>query len=192
VRTARVPTRGIHPSQRDHLKETEMGTPIIMPPLVVTGRRFPNVFVMPRKRIFDPGKNVVMVANLFNFKINDDQTLDDHDLFLGSVVAPLLLGNSAAGARLVGLASRSGSDAHNLQLSLRRARNAEASLSAFLLPDLVNPPGPPPRTSVGGQGEQFAANLNVKDGTEDSRFRSVLVTVLADRTKNTPVRLLPA
>jgi hypothetical protein len=62
----------------------------------------------------------------------------------------------------------------------------------FLFADgLVNPPSPPPRTSVGAQGEHFAANLKVKDGTEDSRFRSVLVTVLADRTKNTPVRLLP-
>jgi hypothetical protein len=57
--------------------------------------------------------------------------------------------------------------------------------------DLVNPPGPPARTSVGGQGEHFAAALGVKDGKEDSRFRSVLVTLLADRTKNTPVKLLP-
>jgi hypothetical protein len=170
-----------------------MGAPIIMPPIVITGRRFPNVFVMPRRRIFDPGKNVVMVANLFNFKIDDDQPLADHDLFLGSVVAPLLIGNPAGGARIVGLASRSGSDLHNLRLSLRRAKNVEASLSLFLFAsNLVNPPSPPPRTSVGAQGEHFAANLNVKDGTEASRFRAVLVTVLVDRTKNTPVRLLPA
>jgi hypothetical protein len=173
-------------------KETEMEPTINMPPLVITGRRFPNVFVMPRKRIFDPGKNVVMVANLFNFEINDDQPQADHDLFLGSVVAPLLVANSARGARMVGLASRSGSDIHNLRLSARRAKNVETSLSLFLFADgLVNPPSPPPRTSVGAQGEHFAANLKVKDGTEDSRFRSVLVTVLADRTKNTPVRLLP-
>jgi len=31
----------------------------------------------------------------------------------------------------------------------------------------------------------------VKDGKEDSRFRSVLVTLLADRSKNSPVKLLP-
>jgi outer membrane protein OmpA-like peptidoglycan-associated protein len=107
-------------------------------------------------------------------------------------VAPLLVANPAAGARIIGLASRSGSIRHNQDLSVRRARNVEISLSLFLFANnLVNPPSPPPRTSVGGQGETFAANLNVKDGTEDSRFRSVLVTVLADRTNNSPVRLLP-
>jgi hypothetical protein len=165
---------------------------ITLPPVIITGRRFPNVFVFPKRRVFDPGNNVLMVANLFNFKIDGDRPQRDHDLFLGSVAAPLLVANPAAGARLVGLASRSGSDRHNLALSLRRARNAETSLSFFILAnDLVNPPSPPPRTSVGGQGEQFAANLGVKDGTEDSRFRSVLVTILADRTKNSPVRLLP-
>jgi len=57
----------------------------------------------------------------------------------------------------------------NLNLSLRRARNVESALSLFLAADsIVNPPGPTPRTSVGAQGEQFAANLNVKDGTEDA------------------------
>jgi hypothetical protein len=163
---------------------------IELPPLIVTGRRFPNVFVMPRHRIFDPGNNVLMVANLFNFKIDNDQPQRDHDLFLGTIVAPLMAANPDSGARLVGLASRSGSDIHNLRLSQRRAKNVELSLQFFLfsvgLFDTV-----PPRTSTGAQGEHFAANLNVKDGTEDSRFRSVLVTVLADRTRNTPVRLLP-
>jgi hypothetical protein len=168
-----------------------MPPPIIMPPLVVTGRRFPNVFVFPRNRIVDPGNNVLLVANLFNFNINSDQTRDDHDIFLGTVVAPLILARRSAGARMVGLASRSGSADHNLRLSLRRARNAQVSLSLFLVFDeIVNPSSGPPRTSIGAQGEHFAANLNVKDGNEDARFRSVLVTVLADRTKNTPVRLL--
>ena len=36
----------------------------------------------------------------------------------------------------------------------------------------------------------FAAGVGAKDGSEESRFRSVLVTILADRTRNTPVRLL--
>jgi outer membrane protein OmpA-like peptidoglycan-associated protein len=163
-----------------------------MPPITITGRRFPNVFRIPKSRIVDPEGNVLMVANLFNFAINSDQTRPDHDLFLGNVVAPLVVANAAAGARIIGLASRSGSATHNLALSRRRARSVEVSLSLFLFAnDLVNPPGPPPRTSVGGQGEQFAANLNAKDGSEDSRFRAVLVTVLADRTKNSFVRLLP-
>ncbi len=166
--------------------------PTIVTPPIITGQAFQNVFVFPPRRVFDPGNNVLMVANLFNFKIDGDRPQPDHDLFLGRVVAPLLEANPAAGARIVGLASRSGSERHNLELSLRRARNIENSLSLFLFAnDLVNPPSPPPRTSVGGQGEQFAANLNLKDGTEDSRFRSVLVTVLVDRTISSIVRLLP-
>ena len=84
-----------------------------------------------------------MVANLFNFAINSDRTPPDHDLFLGNVVAPLVVANAAAGARIIGLASRSGSATHNLALSRRRARSVEVSLSLFLFAnDLVNPAGP--------------------------------------------------
>jgi hypothetical protein len=162
-----------------------MAPPIIFPPDVINARTFPNVFVFPRNRIFDPDNNVVMVAKLFNFKIDSDETRDDHDLFLMNKVAPVLVGNPESGARIVGLASRSGSDFHNLQLSVRRAKNVNTVLTFFLFPNI------PPRTLVGGQGEQFAANLGVKDGTEDAQFRAVLVTVLADRTKKTPVRVLP-
>ena len=97
-----------------------MPTTIKKQPAVAAGR-FPNVFVFPSRRIVDPGGNVLMVANLFNFKIDNDQVLVDHDLFLGTVVAPLLIANPPSGARLIGLASRSGSAEHNLQLSLRRA-----------------------------------------------------------------------
>jgi outer membrane protein OmpA-like peptidoglycan-associated protein len=155
-----------------------------------TTGKFPHVFLFPKARIFDPGSNVLMVANLFDFKINDDQTRPDHDLFLGTIVAPLIIANPLSGARLVGLASRSGSAQHNLDLSKRRAKNAEMSLLLFLFASSLSA-GAGSRTSIGGQGEQFAANLNVPDGTEDSRFRSVLVTVLRDRNKNSPVRLLP-
>ena len=166
---------------------------IEMPPLVITAGRFPNVFVFPRKRISDPGNNVLLAANLFNFAIDSDRPLLDHDRWLAKVAAPLLTGRPAAGARMTGLASRSGSADHNLRLSVRRAKSIEASLSLLLFAsELVNPPNPPPRTSVGGQGEHFAAGAGAKDGSEESRFRSVLVTLLADRTRNTPVRLLPA
>jgi hypothetical protein len=165
---------------------------IVMPPEVIVGKRFPNVFVFPRQRISDPGNNVLLVANLFNFDINGDRPKPDHDLWLGKVAAPLLAERPTAGARIVGLASRSGAADFNLQLSRRRAKSIDISLSLFLMPsDLANPPGSPMRTSVGGQGEHFAAVLGVKDGKEDSRFRSVLVTLLADRSTNTPVQLLP-
>ncbi len=167
--------------------------PIGLPPIIINGEKFPNVFVFPRKRISDPGRNVLLAANLFNFAIDSDRPLRDHERWLAKVAAPLLTAQSAAGARIVGLASRTGSDAHNLRLSLRRAKNIGTSLSLLIIAnDIVNPPNPPPRTSVGAQGEHFAASVGEKKGTEDSRFRSVLVTLLADRTKNTPVRLLPA
>jgi hypothetical protein len=166
---------------------------IEMPPLVITAGKFPNVFVFPRKRIVDPGNNVLLAANLFNFAINSDRPLLDHDRWLAKVATPLLTERPAAGARIVGLASRSGAADHNLRLSRRRAQSIDTSLSLLLFAsDLVNPPSPPPRTSVGGQGEHFAASVGAKDGTEESRFRSVLVTLLVDRTKNTPVKLLPA
>lgn len=172
-------------------KEFDMGT-VVFPPEVITGRRFPNVFVFPRKRIVDPGNNVLLIAKLFNFKIDSDQPLRDHDLFLGIVAAPLMTARRGAGARIIGLASRSGKDLHNLLLSRRRAKNVDVSLSFFLFAsDLVNPPSPPARTSTGGQGEHAAEIIGQKDGTEDPQFRAVLLTILVDRTKNTPVRVLP-
>ena len=164
---------------------------IEMPPLEIRAERFPNVFVFPRRRIFDPGKNVLLAANLFNFAVDSDRPLLDHDRWLAQVAAPMLSGKASAGARIVGLASRSGSAAHNQRLSVRRAKSIDTSLALLVFAnDLVNPPGPPPRTTVGGQGEHFAASVGAKDGSEQGQFRAVLVTLLADRTKNTPVRLL--
>jgi hypothetical protein len=163
---------------------------INIPHLFISSRVFPNVFVFPKDRVDDPGKNVLLVANLFNFKIDKDAPLRDHDLWLGLVAAPLLTAFPKAGARLVGLASRSGEAGHNLRLSLRRAKNVSISLALFLAGrDLVKPPSFPPRISVSAQGEGFAAKIEVPDGTESPRFRSVLVTLLVDRNKNTPVRL---
>jgi hypothetical protein len=169
-----------------------MAPPLVFPPAVIIGKRFPNVFVFPRTRIVDPGNNVLLAANLFNFGIDKVKLQPDHETWLGTVAAPLLRTRPSGGARLTGLASRSGSDSHNLLLSLRRARSAQTTLTLFLVfDDIVNPPGPTPRISVGAQGDHFAANIGVKKGTEDERFRSVLVILLADRTKFTPVRLLP-
>lgn len=36
----------------------------------------------------DPENNVLLVANLFNFKIDGDQPRRDHELFLSGIVAP--------------------------------------------------------------------------------------------------------
>lgn len=170
-----------------------MGDPIVMPPLVIGGRAFPNVFTFPKNRIDDPTGNVLLVANLWNFKINDARPRGDHDLWLGQVAARFLTTQPASGARLVGLASRSGSDLYNMKLSMARAENVGISLRLFSFAiDFLHDPGPVPRISVGAQGEQFARSVGAKDGTEDARWRSVLVTIVADRTKTTPVKLLPA
>jgi outer membrane protein OmpA-like peptidoglycan-associated protein len=166
-----------------------MPSPIVFPPTPAAD--FDNVFVFPPERIVDPLKNVLLVANLWNFAINNAELLPDHEAWLGKVAAKLMIGNSLAGARMIGLASRSGSDAYNLKLGLRRAHSAQTTLSLFLFAnDLVHPPGLTPRITIGSQGEHFAAAVGEADGTEDARFRSVLVTILADRTKPTIVRLV--
>jgi hypothetical protein len=169
-----------------------MPSPITMPPLQIGGRRYAHVFVFPPQRIVDPCGNVLMVANLWNFGIGKAELLPDHRVFLALEVAPLLKADEAAGARLIGLASRSGNDAYNLQLGLARAKNARAELSLHVLAhDLLNPPGPPERIAVGSQGERFAARLGMRDGTEEARYRAVLVTVLRDRRRPCDVQLLP-
>jgi hypothetical protein len=154
------------------------------------------VFVFPPERIVDPQKNVLLVANLWNFAINHAEIQPDHFLWLGAVAAKRLIASETAGARMIGLASPTGSDDYNLQLGLRRAQSAEASLALFLIGnDLVHPPSTPqlaatPRITVGSQGDAFAENHGAQIGTEDARWRSVLITILADRTRPTNVRLL--
>jgi outer membrane protein OmpA-like peptidoglycan-associated protein len=156
-------------------------------------RRYPNVFVFPRERIADPCGNVILVANLWNFAVARADLLPDHKEFLRYEVAPWLLADPAAGARCVGLASRSGSDWFNLQLGLQRAKATQAELWQHIATrDALDPPGPPPRITVGSQGERFAARQGVRDGTEEARHRAVLVTVLRDRKRSCDVRLLPA
>src|SRR5947209_377269 len=102
-------------------------TPIVFPPDVIGGRRFPNVKTYSRTDFQDPGNNMLLMAKLFNFDISHrpgqgERQLPDHDRFLALVAAPLLTANPAAGARIIGLASRSGADDYNLRLSKQRAR----------------------------------------------------------------------
>src|SRR6516162_7891805 len=170
-----------------------MPSPVVFDPGPVLDSEFPHVFVFPPQRIFDPQKNVLLVANLWDFAIGKAEALPDHRLWLGKRAARLLTKNKKAGARLIGLASRTGSDEYNFELGMRRAREVETILGLFVFAgDLVNPPDPPPRITVGSQGEHFAALEGEANGTEDARFRSVLVTILADRAKPTMVRLLRA
>lgn len=152
------------------------------PPRLPSGLRFEHVFVFPPERIDDPCGNVLMVANMWGFAVGSAELLPDHRAFLLKEVAQRMIENPAAGARMIGIASRSGSAQFNLDLGMRRAKNAKDELEFDLQPfELLNPSPPPPRVTIGSQGENFAARQGVADGSEQARHRAVLVTVLRDR-----------
>jgi hypothetical protein len=164
--------------------------PLQIPPIVFGDRRFEHVFEFPADRIDNPDGNVILVANMWGFAVGSATLLPDHRAFLAQKVGPILKMSPDAGARMIGIASRSGSADFNLKLGLARAKNAKAELNFWILPhDLMNPPGPPERITVGSQGENFAARMGIADGSEQARHRAVLVTVLRDRRKPTDVTL---
>jgi outer membrane protein OmpA-like peptidoglycan-associated protein len=161
--------------------------PRVLPPLVIgpTNRKFDNVFTFPRDRIVDPFKNVLLAANLFNFAVNSDAPLLDHEAWLLLVAGQVMKDHPKAVAVLTGLASRTGPSDYDLDLSRRRAQQVKSTLDFILLA----PFGVPSRVTAKGVGDLFAAALNAPK-KEDGRFRAVLVTILADPTLPRFVRLL--
>jgi outer membrane protein OmpA-like peptidoglycan-associated protein len=106
------------------------------------------------------------------------------------VAVSILRPRSATGAVVTGIASTTGSDDFNLRLSRLRAHNVGQDLGLLLVFDnILNPPKPPPRIRVLAQGEHYAQAQGEADGHENAQFRAVLVTILADRSRNTRVRL---
>jgi hypothetical protein len=105
---------------------------------------------------------------LYNFNINGDQLKAEHEAFLRKEVVPIL--QRGGSISLVGLASRSGSDSHNLALSEKRAHNTLAFLRKVV-------PGKFAAREVTGFGESKAKQEGYRDGSEDERFRSVIVFV---------------
>jgi hypothetical protein len=103
---------------------------------------------------------------LYNFDINGDQLKAEHEIFLRKEVVPVL--QRGGSVSLVGLASRSGADSHNLALSERRAHNTLAYLRKAV-------PGAFAAREVTGFGESKAEQEGYRDGSEDERFRSVIV-----------------
>jgi outer membrane protein OmpA-like peptidoglycan-associated protein len=173
-----------------HMAQPTVGPPpLVLPPLVIgpTNRKFDNVFTFTKDRIVDPFKNVLLAANLFNFAVDSDAPLPDHEAWLLLVAAKVMQDNPKAVAVLTGLASRTGPSDHNLDLSRRRAEQVKSTLDVVLLA----PFGVPSRVEAGAQGDHFAATLNAPK-KEDGRFRAVLVTILADPTLPRIVRLLAA
>lgn len=110
-------------------------------------------------------------ARLSQFAVNSDVLLEGHRIWLNDMISPLLRGGGSVS--LIGLASRTGSDSHNLALSKRRA----TAVLAFL------------RLCTGrsfnhlfstGTGEAMAALAGQADGTEDGTHRAVLVIAWAE------------
>lgn len=120
----------------------------------------------------EPGR---IEGRLYDFRIDSDTVLLMHSLWLKDHVVPVLTaGGSVA---ITGLTSRSGSIAHNLKLSERRANAVLTSLRLQVF-------GPMPyRMNTGfrvshaiGVGESKARQAGQEDGTEDGFYRAVLVT----------------
>jgi hypothetical protein len=109
---------------------------------------------------------------LFNFDIDGDVVKDEHLAWLERNVVPLL-GVKDAIFSLKGSASRSGNNAHNMELSGRRVNNVKR----FLL----SRGGRAEQLSTAFVGEEEAALAGKKDGGEDKEDRAVAVAVVVPR-----------
>src|SRR5262245_14067453 len=107
-------------------------------------------------------------ALLFNFDIDDATVKPEHQQWLEQNLVPLL---AIRGARLGlrGTASRTGTDVYNQRLSERRV----TAVLDFLLARGAQRSQIDP-TAV---GEDDARRAGERDGTEDSRFRAVVVAL---------------
>src|SRR5262245_27898882 len=112
---------------------------------------------------------MTLSASLFNFDVDGDTPKPEHERFLVDNVVPLLEIPGVV-IRLRGEASRSGSDAYNLALSQRRIEKVKAFLRRH----------GPANVQVDRQavGEADAAATGQADGTEDEKFRAVIVSVV--------------
>lgn len=110
-----------------------------------------------------------LAASLYNYDIDGDTPKPPHEKFLVENVVPLL---EIPGVVIVlrGLASRTGSDAHNLALSQRRIDKVKAFLRKH---------GPANvQVAPTAAGEADAAAAGQADKTEDEAFRAVLISVV--------------
>lgn len=118
-----------------------------------------------------PGKTEIRTEPaslmLFNFDIDGDALKDAHKAFLkAEAVAALKAG---AAVTVIGLTDRSGNKAHNQELSERRVK----STVDFLRGEV--PGGFAVKPDSRGFGEKAARREGQPNGSNDERFRSVLV-----------------
>jgi hypothetical protein len=125
-------------------------------------------------RVADLSNSGMIIGHLLGFAIDSAALHSKHRAWLDTHVVPVLAGGGSV--TINGSASRSGSAAHNLALSKRRAdavlaylrRNVRRHVSYRMGSDFsVN--------EVAGSGERPAEFVGQKDGTEDSFFRAVMV-----------------
>ena len=112
--------------------------------------------------------SVVATAWLFGFRIDSAALRSIHCSWLDKHVLPVLAGGGSVG--ISGMTSRTGSAAHNLALSKRRANAVLAYLRRKVRRHVsyrVN--------WLDGTGEESAKFLGQKDGTEDPLQRAVVV-----------------
>jgi hypothetical protein len=128
-------------------------------------------------RATGPGKTEIRTnpasLMLFNFDVDGDALKREHQDFLRREAIPQLrLGVAVA---VIGLADRKGSAAHNRALADKRvARTVEFLRSEVRSLNLKQ---------ASGFGEDAAAQEGQKDGSEDERFRSVLLFLSPGATK---------
>ncbi len=105
---------------------------------------------------------------IYNFDIDGDQLKPEHQEFLRQEVVPVL--RRGGSVSIAGLASRSGTVSHNQALSRRRAENTLVFLEHVIPTGFLS-------RQVIAFGERRAAWEGQRDGTEDDRFRSVVLYV---------------
>lgn len=108
-----------------------------------------------------------ITASLYNFDIDDATVKLEHALWLEIHALPVLSASRGTHVSLKGLASRSGSQSHNQQLSEKRVK----AVRSFLLGHGVSEA----QVNFNSRGEDEAAFFGVKDGTESEEWRAVTV-----------------
>ena len=127
------------------------------------------------------GKNGILAARLFNFDIGKHELKKEHkDWLKAEVVGRLQSGGSMF---VVGLASRTDTDAHNMVLSRRRAD----ALIQFLRKESPNNFKIALDIALGERAAQFAG---VRDGHEDENWRAVALSVW-NRRDPPPMPVIP-
>jgi hypothetical protein len=109
-------------------------------------------------------------ALLYNFDIGSSKSKPEHDAWIQQTVAPYLWKRDT-GLLFIGFASRAGPDGFNFALS--KARAESVSKQVFLSQHGVSLPT---ETKI-YVGERAAAVAGLKDGVEDEKWRSVMLTL---------------